>query len=120
MQTLQSKSAAISFVILALVALGLLYYFLIYKNQQPESVTLYTYVCADGSFYLVRVNDGTIEVAGARYNLVSEEGVMRYEGAGPMAFTINGQALSVSFKESGEAIATCAQGPIENMPVVEA
>lgn len=119
MHTLRSKLVVTSLMVLVLVVLGFLYYFLVYKGE-PEQITLHTYACADGSFYLVRVNVGTIEVAGARYNLVSEEGMTRYEGAGPMAFTINGKTLTASFKESGETIATCTQGPIEHTPVIEA
>lgn len=119
MHTLRSKPAIISLLVLILATLGLLYYFLIYKGGQPESVTLQTYVCDDGSFYFMLVDEDAIEVAGARYELVSEEAGMRYEGTGPVAFVITGSTLSASFKESGEPIATCEQGSVDSTPILE-
>ncbi|MBU1292507.1 hypothetical protein KJ819_00380 [Patescibacteria group bacterium] len=119
MHILRSKPAIISFIVLALAVLGLLYYFLIFKETNPKSVTLHTYVCSDGSYYFMRVDDKAIEVAGVRYELVSEEEGMRYEGTGPMAFTINAPALNVSLRESGEVIAACEQGSVESTPILE-
>jgi|GEM_PF-3488484 len=124
MPTLRSKPVLIGLLALVVIALGLLYYFFVYNNgaatsDAPQPVALNTYVCDDESFYFVRVDTDAIEVAGARYELVSEESGMRYEGAGPVAFVISDTTLSVSFKETGEEIASCERGPIESTPIIE-
>lgn len=103
--------------VLALAAIGALVWYVAFKK--PESITFNTYVCADESFYFVLVDKDAIEIAGARYELVSEEGGMRYEGAGPVAYTMTGTALTVSMKESGEVLARCEQGQLESAPILE-
>lgn len=103
--------------VLALAVVGALVWYFFFR--QPDSVTFNTYVCADESFYFVLVDRDAIEVAGVRYELVSEENGMRYEGTGPITYTIAGTALTVSMKESGEVLTNCEQGEIESAPILE-
>lgn len=119
MQTLRSKSVVISLLVLALACLGLLYYFFFaQQNTEPEIIVFNSYVCDDESFYFVLMQDEAIGVAGKMYDLVSSEDGMRYESSWPLAFTIRGEELQVSFKESGEEIARCTEGELETPPAV--
>ncbi len=99
--------------VLALVA-GAIYYFFFRTN----TVSLNSYVCEDGSYYYVVTKKNAIEVAGEKYALVSDADGMRYEGNGPMVYTIRGTQIEVSQKESGQVLASCVIGQIESPPIV--
>lgn len=106
--------AALALLALAIVG-ALVWYFFI----RTETVAFNSYVCEDGSYYFVVEDTEAIEVAGRRYELVSETDGKRYEGTDPMAYTIRGSQIEVSLKESGQVLATCATGQIENAPIVD-
>lgn len=106
----------IGVVVVALVAVGAAVYYFAFKQ---ETITFNSYLCEDGSFYFVLQDKEAIEIAGKRYELVSTEDGARYEGAGPIAYTVTGNQLRVSSRESGELIADCALGAIENAPIIK-
>ena len=102
-------------VLVLAIAAGAIYYFFI----RNENVALSSYVCEDGSYYFVVEDKDAIEVAGKRYELVSETDGRRYEGTDPMAYTIRGTEIEASLKGSGQVLATCAMGQIESAPIVD-
>lgn len=101
---------------LVLIAIGgILYYFL----SRPEVITFNSYVCGDGSFYFVLQDKDAIEIVGQRYELESREAGDRYVGDGPIVYTITGSRLDVSYKDSGEQIASCELGTIDTAPIIQ-
>ncbi|HWH16298.1 MAG TPA: hypothetical protein VNU25_01805 [Candidatus Paceibacterota bacterium] len=106
----------IGLVILGLAVVGAALYYFVFKQ---ETITFNSYLCEDESFYFVLQDKGAIEIAGKRYELVSSENGDRYEGAGPIVYTITGNQLRASYRESGETIADCALGPIDAAPIIQ-
>lgn len=110
-RTLLIAAAALALTILA----GAIYFFFI----RTQTVSLNSYVCQDGSYYFVAQDRDAIEVAGKRYELASEADGKRYEGEGPLAYTIRGTEITASMKASGEVLASCSIGHIESAPIVD-
>lgn len=102
-------------VLIAIILAGTTYYVLFHPKRQ----TIISYACADGSFYLVIQRKDAIEVAGQVYGLVSESDGLRYEGAGPLAYTVRGTSIEVENKITGTSVASCTQGQTEGLPAVE-
>ena len=102
-------------VLLVAAIAGAVYYFFFHMRTE----TLVSYACEDGSFYLVLEKKEAIEVAGMEYVLVSEGDGMRYEGSGPLAYTVRGTQIEVTNKQTGAPISVCAAGQTEGTPVVD-
>lgn len=101
---------------LMLAVIGALVWYFVFRQ---ETITFNSYVCEDGSFYFVLQDKEAIEILGQRYELVSQEAGERYEGAGPLAFVIAGDLLTVLFRESGQQVAACRLGAVESAPIIQ-
>ena len=102
-------------VLTLLVIAGAVYYFFF----RTEKIVFDSYVCEDGSYYFVLQDKKAIEVAGRRYELVSDTDGMRYENAGPIVYIVRGEEIQVLLKESGETVASCSRGKIESAPIID-
>lgn len=114
----KNRSLIISVCVVALVLLSIGAYFLYQYFWGPKVVPISTYVCADGSHYVVIEKGNALFVSNSTFVRI-EDGERRYSN-GSAEIEIKEDLFTLKDTETGTEIVTCSAGvPETGLPTVQ-